>query len=65
MTKFEKIVEGGPELLADILTRSKIVFAETALESAGLEYEFLDDGYERLFKEHYKFLTSEHVEKGE
>lgn len=64
MTKFEKIVEGGPELLAKILVESKIYFAEGALKAAGLEYKVSDETRNELFRLHYEILISEYKEKG-
>lgn len=65
MTKFEKIMEGGPELLAKMFADSKILFAVKALEQVGVEYELKDEAREKLFKLHYEFLTSEHKEEKE
>ena len=63
MTKFEKIIEGGPEVLAKMFADSKILFAVKALEEVGIDYELQDEAREKLFRLHYEYLTSEHVEK--
>lgn len=63
MTKFEKIVEGGPELLAKILVESEIYFAEGALKAAGLEHKVPDETRNELFRLHYESLISEYKEK--
>ena len=63
MTKFEKIVQGGPELLAKILTESKIRFAEGALKAAGIEHEVSDETRDEMLRLHYLMFTSEYEEK--
>lgn len=63
MTRFEKIVSGGPELLAKVLAESKIVFAEGALKAAGLAHTVSDETRNELFRLHYEHLISEYEEK--
>ena len=58
MTNFDKIMAGGPEVLAKLFVDSKIIFSEKTLESIGITYKASDKVREDMFKEHYALLTA-------
>lgn len=59
MTRFEKLVSGGPEAMAILIAKTKLASFKKAFEAIGVEYDLPQDKYEEILVEHYKYLAEE------
>lgn len=59
MTKYEKLVSGGPEALAYLMAKTKLECFKQAFAAIGAEYDLPADKYDEILKEHYEYLVSE------
>lgn len=59
MTKYEKLLAGGPELMAWTLSESKIRAMEKITAQLGIDFKVNDIHRSDSYKEHYEFLMTE------